>query len=123
MPKQQPHDHLLVRKQTRSPRWKANTPVKATEANFEAADINILPTSGAPSAPHPVTSSVPNDPTLAQHGGQQVLQQGGGGRLLPHVPKRYVVPRVSAKDFERGQRVSFVEDENNAVTHLGGLVR
>lgn len=48
-----------------------------------------------------------------------------GGRLLPHVPKRFVVPRVSAKEFrdqQRYHRVSF-EDENNAVTHLGGLNR
>jgi hypothetical protein len=41
------------------------------------------------------------------------------GRLLPHVPRRFVVPRVSAQEFrESRQRVSF-EDENNAVTHLG----
>lgn len=38
-------------------------------------------------------------------------------RLLPHVPKRFVVPRVSASEFKK--EVSF-EDENNAVTHLGG---
>ena len=47
------------------------------------------------------------------------------GRLLPSVPKRFVVPRVSAKDFQNHQqKVSFpFEDENNAVTHLGGLNR
>jgi hypothetical protein len=41
------------------------------------------------------------------------------------VPKRFVVPRVSAKDFQnQQQKVSFpFEDENNAVTHLGGLNR
>jgi len=42
---------------------------------------------------------------------------GPQGRLLPNVPKRFVVPRVSAAEFKN--RVSF-EDENNAVTHLGG---
>lgn len=44
---------------------------------------------------------------------------GQHSRLLPHVPKRYVVPRISAKDFYE-KSVSFAEDENNAVTHLGG---
>ena len=38
------------------------------------------------------------------------------------MPKRFVVPRVSAKDFQN-QRNSFFEDENNAVTHLGELNR
>jgi len=40
-------------------------------------------------------------------------------RLLPHVPKRFVVPRVSLATTEFKKEVSF-EDENNAVTHLGG---
>ncbi len=50
----------------------------------------------------------------------------GAGRLLPNVPKRFVVPRISAQEFSKQQQqqqqrsVSF-EDENNAVTHLGGL--
>ena len=45
------------------------------------------------------------------------LQPQQPQRLLPHVPKRFVVPRVSHSEFKK--EVSF-EDENNAVTHLGG---
>ena len=59
-----------------------------------------------------------------------------GQRLLPYVPKRFVVPRVSAKELlhtkdsraalgHAQHRALFEEeeDENNAVTHLGGLQR
>ena len=45
----------------------------------------------------------------------------GSSRLLPSVPKRFVIPRISASDYEK-KVVSF-QDENNAVTHLGGLNR
>ena len=62
---------------------------------------------------------------------------GGPQRLLPYVPKRFVVPRVSAKELlhskdsranaQHHHRALFAEhqeeDENNAVTHLGGLQR
>ena len=61
----------------------------------------------------------------------------GPQRLLPYVPKRFVVPRVSAKELlhskdsranaQHHHRALFAEhqeeDENNAVTHLGGLQR
>ena len=62
----------------------------------------------------------------------------GPQRLLPYVPKRFVVPRVSAKELLHSKdsranaqghhhRALFAEhqeeDENNAVTHLGGLQR
>ena len=68
-----------------------------------------------------------------------------GQRLLPYVPKRFVVPRVSAKELlhSKDSRANALghaqhhhhhralfdttehqeEDENNAVTHLGGLQR
>ena len=57
-----------------------------------------------------------------------------GQRLLPYVPKRFVVPRVSAKELQHKDRAGVAlghahralfeeEDENNAVTHLGGLQR
>ena len=68
----------------------------------------------------------------------------GPQRLLPYVPKRFVVPRVSAKELlhSKDSRANALghaqhhhhralfdttehqeEDENNAVTHLGGLQR
>ena len=64
----------------------------------EDLSLNIL---HSPVASGGVTASGPQQPQ----------------RLLPHVPKRFVVPRVSASEFKK--EVSF-EDENNAVTHLGG---
>ena len=67
----------------------------------------------------PTASALP-PPGLAQ---QTTSNLTSSGRLLPNVPKRFVVPRVSAKDLEGGRRPVDFEDENNAVTHLGGLQR
>ena len=74
------------------------------------------------------TSNILNSPTASGPTKVQPtasVTTPGVGRLLPNVPKRFVVPRVSAKDLEEQHRkgAESFEDENNAVTHLGGLQR
>ena len=79
-------------------------------------DVNVEVAAACESANIEATRGHGVSPAGSTSGGST-----SGGRLLPNVPKRFVVPRISAQEFKQQQRSVSFEDENNAVTHLGGL--
>ena len=121
----------------------AKTKIQYCTTTFHVSDHSAAGHSGnnilnSPLASAAVATASCTSTAAASSYSAATANHAGPQRLLPYVPKRFVVPRVSAKELlhskdsranaqQHHHRALFAEhqeeDENNAVTHLGGLQR